>query len=95
MTPTINNRKNSGEIQQINQYRNFYYWPLQIRGTIILFLSVAVIIAMAIVTVAWFESNPRVGPPEEEREILTGPRGGQYYINCNGNRTYVKRKGEK
>ena len=26
------------------------------------------------------------------REILTGPRGGQYYINKNGNKTYVKRR---
>jgi len=26
------------------------------------------------------------------RTILTGPRGGKYYINSNGNKTYVKRK---
>lgn len=26
------------------------------------------------------------------RTIQTGPRGGQYYINKNGNKTYVKRK---
>jgi colicin import membrane protein len=25
------------------------------------------------------------------RTILTGPRGGQYYINSNGNKTYIKR----
>lgn len=24
------------------------------------------------------------------REILTGPRGGKYYINKNGNKTYIK-----
>ena len=26
------------------------------------------------------------------REIITGPRGGQYYINKNGNKTYVKKR---
>lgn len=26
------------------------------------------------------------------RTIQTGPRGGQYYINKNGNKTYIKRK---
>ena len=26
------------------------------------------------------------------REIHTGPRGGQYYINSNGKKTYIKRK---
>lgn len=26
------------------------------------------------------------------RTIYTGPRGGQYYINKNGNKTYIKRK---
>ncbi|UCA61819.1 hypothetical protein KB553_09915 [Chryseobacterium rhizoplanae] len=29
------------------------------------------------------------GPNDEE--ILTGPRGGKYYINKNGNKTYIKR----
>lgn len=27
----------------------------------------------------------------EDRTILTGPRGGRYYMNKNGNKTYVKR----
>ncbi|GAB3822313.1 hypothetical protein GCM10028895_26460 [Pontibacter rugosus] len=26
------------------------------------------------------------------RTIHTGPRGGKYYINKNGNKTYIKRK---
>lgn len=26
------------------------------------------------------------------RNIITGPRGGRYYINSNGNKTYIKRK---
>lgn len=26
------------------------------------------------------------------KTIMTGPRGGQYYINKNGNKTYIKRK---
>ncbi|MFC5046383.1 HNH endonuclease signature motif containing protein [Aquimarina hainanensis] len=26
------------------------------------------------------------------RTILTGPRGGKYYINSNGNKTYIKKK---
>ena len=27
-----------------------------------------------------------------DREIHTGPRGGKYYINSNGKKTYIKRK---
>ena len=30
-------------------------------------------------------------PSSTTREIQTGPRGGQYYINSNGNKTYVPR----
>ena len=32
------------------------------------------------------------GSSSSSRVIHTGPRGGQYYINKNGNKTYVKRK---
>lgn len=31
--------------------------------------------------------------PSSDRTIHTGPRGGQYYINSNGNKTYVPRSG--
>ena len=27
-----------------------------------------------------------------ERTIYTGPRGGRYYINSNGNKTYIRKK---
>lgn len=30
--------------------------------------------------------------PSSNRTIHTGPRGGRYYINSNGNKTYVKKK---
>ncbi len=30
--------------------------------------------------------------PKTGATIYTGPRGGQYYINKNGNKTYIKRK---
>jgi hypothetical protein len=30
--------------------------------------------------------------PSSSRTIHTGPRGGRYYINSNGNKTYVKKK---
>lgn len=30
-------------------------------------------------------------PSSPSRNIQTGPRGGQYYINSNGNKTYVKK----
>jgi hypothetical protein len=32
------------------------------------------------------------GSSSPSRSIQTGPRGGQYYINKNGNKTYVKKK---
>lgn len=31
-------------------------------------------------------------PSSTSRSIQTGPRGGRYYINKNGNRTYIKRR---
>jgi len=31
------------------------------------------------------------GTPSSGRTIMTGPRGGQYYINKNGNKTYIKK----
>jgi hypothetical protein len=31
-------------------------------------------------------------PASSGRSIQTGPRGGKYYINGNGNKTYIKRK---
>lgn len=34
-------------------------------------------------------SSPSYTP---SRTIQTGPRGGRYYINKNGNKTYIKRK---
>lgn len=30
--------------------------------------------------------------PSDSRTIHTGPRGGRYYINSNGNKTYIRRK---
>lgn len=33
------------------------------------------------------------GQPFTRGPILTGPRGGQYYVNSNGNRSYVSRGG--
>lgn len=38
------------------------------------------------------ESKEKVSSSSGSREIITGPRGGQYYINKNGKKTYVKRK---
>lgn len=37
-------------------------------------------------------SIPSNNPPTttSSREIQTGPRGGKYYINSNGNKTYIK-----
>ena len=29
---------------------------------------------------------------DEGRELMQGPRGGLYYINSNGNKTYVRQK---
>jgi PBCV-specific basic adaptor domain len=31
-----------------------------------------------------------VGTDDKGRTIYEGPRGGQYYINSNGNKTYLK-----
>ncbi|MCL9805386.1 HNH endonuclease [Flavobacterium amniphilum] len=36
-------------------------------------------------------SSTQTLPTSTTREIHTGPRGGQYYINSNGNKTYVPR----
>ena len=33
---------------------------------------------------------PSTTLPSSNREIHTGPRGGEYYINSNGNKTYIK-----
>lgn len=35
--------------------------------------------------------TPKYNTPKTSRTIYTGPRGGRYYINSNGNKTYVKR----
>ena len=37
-------------------------------------------------------TNSSSGSYNGSKTIQTGPRGGQYYINKNGNKTYVKRK---
>jgi len=96
MTPFISNRKNSGTIQQVNHYRNTFYWPLKTRGTILLVLLAAVIIAVSIIIAAWIgRSDISKVQKKEKYEILTGPRGGRYYINRNGNKTYVKREERK
>lgn len=34
--------------------------------------------------------TPTSGGVENNHQILVGPRGGKYYINKNGNKTYVK-----
>lgn len=36
-------------------------------------------------------SNSKSNINSSSREVLTGPRGGQYYINSNGNKTYIKK----
>lgn len=39
------------------------------------------------------QSKSTVSPSSNsDRTIYTGPRGGQYYINKNGNKTYIKKK---
>lgn len=38
------------------------------------------------------EKNVSSGDTYNGRTIHTGPRGGKYYINKNGNKTYIKRK---
>ena len=38
-----------------------------------------------------FSAKKRTITPVEERIIQTGPRGGNYYINSSGNRTYIPR----
>jgi hypothetical protein len=37
-------------------------------------------------------SSPYHSTPTSGAPIHTGPRGGHYYINGNGNKTYIKRK---
>ena len=34
--------------------------------------------------------DKQIGKDEKGRSIFQGPRGGQYYINSNGNKTYLK-----
>ena len=36
--------------------------------------------------------SPSTSTDSKGRIIYTGPRGGRYYINKNGNKTYIKRK---
>lgn len=44
------------------------------------------------------QGNSKINPTEKSssysgnKTIYTGPRGGQYYINSKGNKTYIKRK---
>lgn len=35
-------------------------------------------------------ADKQIGKDEKGRTIFQGPRGGQYYINSNGNKTYLK-----
>ncbi|MBT1695659.1 hypothetical protein KK083_02145 [Fulvivirgaceae bacterium PWU4] len=37
-------------------------------------------------------TSPNTGSYSQSKAIHTGPRGGQYYINKNGNKTYVKKR---
>jgi len=37
--------------------------------------------------------SARATKNNSKKEIQTGPRGGQYYINRNGNKTYVPKSG--
>ena len=37
-------------------------------------------------------SDKSVGKDDKGRTIYEGPRGGRYYINSNGNKTYVTGK---
>lgn len=38
--------------------------------------------------------DKQIGKDEKGRSIFQGPRGGQYYINSNGNKTYLKADGK-
>lgn len=38
------------------------------------------------------KANSSSGTTSSGRTLITGPRGGTYYINKNGNKTYVKKK---
>ena len=35
-------------------------------------------------------ADKSLGKDDKGRQIFEGPRGGQYYINSNGNKTYLK-----
>ena len=35
-------------------------------------------------------ADKTIGKDDKGRTIYEGPRGGQYYINSNGNKTYLK-----
>ena len=37
-------------------------------------------------------SSPGAETTSSEKIIYTGPRGGKYYINRNGNKTYIKKR---
>ena len=38
-----------------------------------------------------YNTNPNSNNYSAPKTIQTGPRGGQYYINSNGNKTYIKK----
>lgn len=38
------------------------------------------------------QNSISTGTTSSGRTIYTGPRGGKYYINSNGNKTYIKKK---
>lgn len=88
MPPELNNRNNSGKVTQVNYPQKIInHWPLSRRSTIILAIAIALIVAAAIVSGAIILHKVPELPPE--RVLLTGPRGGQFYYNKNGNKVYV------
>jgi hypothetical protein len=38
------------------------------------------------------DAGPSISPSSTDKNIQTGPRGGQYYINSHGNKVYVRKK---
>lgn len=88
MTPPFKlHGDNHGNINCVFQIRLPGRW--MVLGAIVLAIVIA---AGAIGGFCWLEHRRmtrRVITPVEQREMRTGPRGGTYYINANGNRTYV------
>jgi len=60
-------------------------------GALLLALLLAASAIAGYCVIKRFGESRRKITPVEDRIIQTGPRGGKYYINANGNRTYLPR----